>query len=184
MRRYKRFPRAESSQQIRRSTKPQKHSRGPKSRRKALGPVPHSAHPVRKIRKSPRQSRRQPPTPSIGTGPGFYSGYVRRTLLLLRSNGPATSWQTRGCPCNSSFILSFPKAKNALSHSDCARASRFFPTSTYELAAAELLRDHNQYTGTPNSTITMPPPAVEVLYSKITPITPEAATIYSSGSNG
>src|SRR5215469_4124229 len=109
MRRYKRFPRAESWQQIRRSTKPQKHSRDPKSRRKALGPVPHSAHPVRKIRKSPRQSRRQPPTPSIGTGPGFSSGYVRRTLLLLPSNGPATSWQTRGCPCNSSFILSFQK---------------------------------------------------------------------------
>jgi monoamine oxidase len=52
------------------------------------------------------------------------------------------------------------------------------------LLAALFFRLHNQYTGSPNSTITIPRPDVCVLYSSSTTMIPTAATIYKSGSHG
>src|SRR5229473_420831 len=51
-------------------------------------------------------------------------------------------------------------------------------------SAWPVLRDHSQYTGTPNSTITNPGHAVCVLYNSSTIMIATAATMYSNGPNG
>src|SRR6266852_1183077 len=65
-----------------------------------------------------------------------------------------------------------------------AQSLKKINSSASNYAVFPVFLDHNQYTGTPNKTITIPMPAVWVSYSNSTPIIPTAATIYNSGSNG
>src|SRR5216683_730171 len=54
----------------------------------------------------------------------------------------------------------------------------------FACSAWPVLRDHSQYTGTPNSTITNPGHAVCVLYNSSTIMIATAATMYNNGPNG